>query len=190
MPALKNLVLFFLSLLLPLFSVVQAHTVESPTESGVIKKEVNEVIEPIVVRVTGYGAYAKKEDASSEPKRLMAIRASKLDAYRTLAERLYGIAISGSSTVNEFVLKDDGYATAVDSFVRGAKVVSIIENKERGFETVLEVLLPGDFQDCLNKVNNFKFGVDCLRPLSTMGMTDLPSTRSASPTMQSVYYLK
>ncbi|KZZ51886.1 LPP20 family lipoprotein, partial [Oleiphilus sp. HI0123] len=172
------------------FSPAHAHKYKDKNSVGTMKKEEKEPIEPIVVRVTGYGAYERKEDSESESKRLMAIRASKLDAYRTLAERLYGIGISGGSQVDEFVMKSDHYAAAVDSYVRGARVVSIIENKGRGFETVLEILLPGDFHDCINKMNNIKFGIDCHRPLPMASSSEPRTKRAASQSMQSVYFLK
>jgi outer membrane protein FlgP len=187
--------LVVVSVFLAMSSPAWSHKNESPTEDGRVKKEPVEIIEPIVVRVTGYGAYASKEDALSEPKRLMAIRSSKLDAYRAMAERLYGIGISGKSSVDEFVLKSDGLAAALDSFVRGARVVSIIENKDRGFETVLEVLLPGNFNECVNKVNHFKYGADCLRPLpSLLGGTAASDSayakRPRQQPMQNMYHLK
>ena len=122
-------------------------------------------LEPILIRVTGYSAFENEVDAKSEPKRLLALRASKLDAYRTLAERVYGLSISGNSMVKGFVLKEDRFAVALDSHVRGARVVSVNEKKGVGFETVLELTLPGNFDDCLNKVNSFKNGFNCLRPL-------------------------
>ncbi len=121
---------------------------------------------PIVVRVTGYAMYQAPEKKHTDPKRLLAIRASKLDAYRNLAERVYGLSLAGSSTVKDFTLAHDGFETVVDSMIRGARVVSVAENKNTGIETVVELLLPGNFQDCLNSVNHFKYGVDCLQPLT------------------------
>jgi hypothetical protein len=191
MLAFKNLVFFVLSIaLLTCGSFSYAHKVESQTESAPVKNKKKVLIEPIVIRVTGYGAYEKKEDAKSESKRLMAIRASKLDAYRALAERIYGIGISGASEVDEFVLKNDGYAAVVDSYVRGARVISIIENKDRGFETVLELLLPGDFNDCINKVNSLRFDRSCLRPLPMRVGQEAVSNNTSSQSMQSIYHLK
>jgi len=149
---------------------------------------------PIVVRVTGYSAYEKTEDMTSEPKRLMALRASKLDAYRALAERIYGTGITGTSTVQDFVLKHDGFGTVVDTVIRGARVVSVSEKKGAGFETVLELLLPGDFQDCLTKTNSFRNGSNCLRPLPQFNAYHSDSTLSNSKkrhnSMDSIYYLK
>ena len=115
-------------------------------------------LEPILIRVTGYSAFEAESDAKSESKRLLTLRASKLDAYRSLAERVYGLSISGKSMVKDFVLKEDRFAVGLDSYIRGARVVSVNEKKGVGFETVLELILPGNFNDCLNKVNNFKNG--------------------------------
>jgi len=150
-------------------------------------------LKPLLVRVTGYGAYESKDDAKSESKRLMALRVSKLDAYRSLAERVYGTGITSSSTVQDFVMKHDGFGTVVDSVVRGARVVSITENKGAGFETVLELLLPGNFKDCLTKVNNFRHGANCLRPLPQLSAGRLGSGGSTSTKstykMDPIYFL-
>jgi len=150
------------------------------------------LMNPVVVRVTGYGAYEKVEDMTSEPKRLMALRASKLDAYRALAERIYGTGITGTSTVQDFVLKHDGFGTVVDTVIRGARVVSVSEKKGAGFETVLELLLPGDFQDCLTKTNNFRNGSNCLRPLPQFNAYRNTNDQRANNqnVMNSIYYLK
>lgn len=163
------------------------------------EKEGKVPLNPIVIRVTGYSAYEKIEDMTSEPKRLMALRASKLDAYRALAERIYGTGISGMSTVQDFVLKHDGYGTVVDSVIRGARVVSVSEKKGAGFETVLELLLPGNFQDCLNKTNSFKYGSSCLRPMpqkniyradNAMTTNSSGKAKKGSNSMDSIYYLQ
>ena len=212
---------------------VDAHGSKSPEDFGIANKPIEKILEPVVIRVTGYAAFSVKdemrgEEASSEEvngkeknskttsvktnssqtngshktdsqttsretQRLLAIRASKLDAYRALAERIYGIGISGSSTVKDFALQSDGFAAIVESYVRGARVVSVIENKNTGMETVLEVLLPGDFQDCLNKVNNFKYGLECLQPLmhSSFNNVELDQSQSGKgQAMQSMYFLK
>jgi len=158
-----------------------------------LELNINSTLDPLLVRVTGYGAYAHKKDSKSESKRLMALRASKLDAYRALAERVYGTGISGSSTVHDFVMKHDSFGTVVDSYIRGARVVSISEDKGTGFETVLELLLPGNFKDCLSKVNNFRYGSECLRPLPTINSNDRGGAVSKKSgnhyAMESLYYL-
>lgn len=133
--------------------------------------------EPIVVQVTGYAHYEAKAEGVSDPKRLLAIRASRLDAYRNLAERIYGISVSGQSQVRDFVLENDHFSVSLDTVIRGAHVVSISENKKTGIETVLELSLPGDFVECLNKVNSFKTDIACLQPISS---NDSKSSNSGS----------
>jgi len=166
-----------------------------PREHDIENSEVAKSTEPpapIVVRVTGYGAYEKTEDVGSESKRLLALRASKLDAFRTLAERIYGTTVTGKSTVQDFVLKNDDFGTVVDSVIRGARVVSVTEKKGAGFETVLELLLPGDFHDCLTKVNGFRNNGHCLRPLPQFNAyrSEKTENRHAPNHMNTVYYLQ
>ncbi|WP_339806707.1 LPP20 family lipoprotein [uncultured Marinobacter sp.] len=111
--------------------------------------------EAIVVRVSGFGTY---EDAASDRlntrKRLMARRASQLDAYRNLAERVYGTVVYGSSTVNDFVSRNDMFRTYVDSYIRGAKLVAVNEHSDGVVETVMELKLEPRFRQCVSKVSD------------------------------------
>lgn len=121
----------------------------------------------IVIRVSGYGTYDDPRDRLLQRHRLMAMRASKLDAYRALAERVYGTSLTGSSSVRDMVLQDDRYRSVVDAVVRGAKVISVSELPGGGFETVLELVLDGRFQNCLTSVNYFKYSDDCRLALTS-----------------------
>ncbi len=178
--------------------LAQAHEGEHMDEDGKVMQELPPP-PPIIVRVTGYAAYQvpgkskDKSEMTADPKRLLAIRASKLDAYRNLAERVYGIALQGRSSVKDFELQEDHFAAAIDTVIRGARVVSISENKSTGIETVLELLLPGHFQDCLNKINNFRYGDDCLRPLTpnlyNTARNAPGQTRVPPQGMDNIYYL-
>jgi hypothetical protein len=110
-------------------------------------------LEPITVRVSGLGTYENAgADRSDTRKRLMARRASQLDAYRNLVERVYGTVVYGSSTVNDFVLRNDMFRTYVDSYLRGAKVVAVNEHNDGVFETVMELKLEPRFRACVAKV--------------------------------------
>ena len=110
-------------------------------------------LEPITVRVSGLGTYENVgADRSDTRKRLMARRASQLDAYRNLVERVYGTVVYGSSTVNDFVLRSDMFRTYVDSYIRGAKLVAVNEHSDGVFETVMELKLEPRFRACVAKV--------------------------------------
>jgi len=54
--------------------------------------------------------------------RLMAERAAKADAYRQLLEQLKGVAISSTTTVEDFMTKSDRIRSRVMGVVRGARV--------------------------------------------------------------------
>lgn len=56
--------------------------------------------------------------------RLMAKRAAQLDGYRQLAEQVKGMRISSSTTVRDFVTESDQISTALDTVLKGARVVA------------------------------------------------------------------
>ena len=108
------------------------------------------------VTATGYGT-AEKSDKYSLPQiKLMSMRASKLDAYRSLAEQVYGLRLTGSTTVQNMIATHDSYRTFVDAYLRGARVlrsVAINTDKYAGddtFETVVELDLTPHFYQCMN----------------------------------------
>ncbi len=107
-------------------------------------------LEPITVRVSGFGTYENvARDRPDTRKRLLARRASQLDAYRNLAERVYGTVIYGSSTVNDFVLNNDMFRAYVDSYIRGAKLVAVNEHSDGVVESVMELKLEPRFRQCV-----------------------------------------
>jgi len=87
----------------------------------------------------GYGATSSFDGYTVGQKRLMAMRASKLDAYRALAEQVYGVRVSGTSTVAALMAQNDSFRVYVDAFIRGAKVLSVTPMPDGNYETVLEL---------------------------------------------------
>ena len=55
----------------------------------------------------------------------MAIRASKLDAYRNLAEQVYGLFVESSSQMAELALASESVRARVQGLVYGSRLVSI-----------------------------------------------------------------
>lgn len=96
---------------------------------------------PVEVRVTavGYGAISTYQGYSAGQKRLLAMRASKLDAFRSLAEQVYGMRITGNSTVSQMAMKDDGFAARIDAYIRGARVLSVVAMEDGNYETTVEL---------------------------------------------------
>lgn len=147
----------------------------------------NRSLEPITVRVSGFGTY---EDASRDRlntrKRLLARRASQLDAYRNLAERVYGTVIYGSSTVSDFVLNNDMFRTYVDSYIRGAKMVAVNEHSDGVIETVMELKLEPRFRSCVAEVSDSQVQDLCPVPMPR-GNDSVGDVQSRS--VDSLYYL-
>ncbi|MDQ5886819.1 MAG: outer membrane protein FlgP [Pseudomonadota bacterium] len=102
---------------------------------------------PIRLTATGYGASSSFEGYSAGQRRLMAMRASKVDAYRAIAEQIYGVRIKGNTTVGAMVAQQDSFRVYVDAFVRGARVVSVTPMAEGNYETELEIELPDGFAE-------------------------------------------
>ncbi|MEY8203481.1 MAG: LPP20 family lipoprotein [Bermanella sp.] len=154
---------------------------EEEAEEGVAREEESmlkpistnvDPVAPLILRVVGYGAVnpkAKSKGQSKVQQRLMAIRASRLDAYRSMAERVYGAKISGSSTVRDLVVQNDSFRSYVDTFIHGARVVSADVLEDGSVETVLEMVIDAGFRNCLTTENSMRFNSDCHKPVMMNG---------------------
>jgi len=92
----------------------------------------------VKVGATGYGAPPKNYYPEGQ-RRLMTMRASKVDAYRALAEVVGGLHIWGGSAIGDMVLERDRYRSFVDTYVRGARVVSVNPMADGTYSTVVEM---------------------------------------------------
>jgi len=88
---------------------------------------------------TGYAVISVQNSKNPAQQRLMAIRASKLDAFRTLTEQVYGQQLDASSTVADMVMVNDTFRTIVEGVVYGAQLVSITPVGEDTYETTLSL---------------------------------------------------
>ncbi len=105
---------------------------------------------------SGYGTAEKSDKYSRSQIKLMSMRSSKLDAYRSLSEQVYGLRLTGVTTVENMIVTHDNYKSFVDAYLRGAKVVrtvAIHTDQYAGddtFETVVEIELTPHFYECMN----------------------------------------
>lgn len=130
-----------------------------------VEQEIDPVA-PMVLRVMGYGAMVPSKSLTSAQSKLMAIRASKLDAYRSMVERVYGTALQGSTTVRDLAVQNDKFRTYVDTYIHGARVVSSDAMPDGTVETVLEMVIDQGFRNCLQTMDSQRFNVDCRAPLA------------------------
>ena len=98
----------------------------------------------VTLRAKGAGAPPTKAVNAAQA-RLMAERAAKVDGYRNLLEQAYGLQVTGSTTVRDFVTQSDTVRTQLDAFIRGAKVSDTRVLDDGSVETEMEVTLGKEF---------------------------------------------
>ncbi len=102
------------------------------------------LMQPLVKRraaisATGYAVISIQHHTIPAQQRLLAIRASKLDAYRGLSEQVFGQYLDATTTVADMVIKSDVFRTKVEGIIYGAKVVSINPVGDDTYETTLSL---------------------------------------------------
>ncbi len=92
-----------------------------------------------VMQFTGLGMaqVSKQPGASTNEKRLMAIRAARVEAMRDLTEQIHGIRISADTLLRDQVVRSDMARALVEGEIRGARTVRITPRGEDSFEVVL-----------------------------------------------------
>ena len=137
---LAALSLALLSLLgLAACSVVPLHTGASAADKP---RESAGMITPLVEKretltATGYAVVSVQNHRKPAQQRLMAIRASKLDAYRSLTEQVYGQMLDATTSVADMVVQSDTFRTKVEGVIYGAVLVSITPAGDDTYETTL-----------------------------------------------------
>lgn len=77
-----------------------------------------------VLKAVGYAVIDIQPGPSQSEKMLQAIRASKMDAYRELAEQLNGQQVRGQSSYKDLTQTSNSLDVSVAGMVRGARVVA------------------------------------------------------------------
>lgn len=116
----------------------------SGEEVKVVVKEINP-FQPIVIRVTGSGAAPYTNSLTPSQRKLLAMRAARLDAFRSIAEQVQGMKLVGNSTVSNMIANSDSFRTYVDAYLRGVTIVSTTMKPDGTSEAVAEITLDQDF---------------------------------------------
>ena len=103
-----------------------------------------------VIETVGYGSTHTYKGKPAAQQKLLAIRAARLDAYRNLAEEVYGIRIKGGTTVQDMVIKSEEYSVMLNAFLRGAHINSIVEKENGLFEANASLTLTPRYTFCLS----------------------------------------
>lgn len=102
------------------------------------------MISPLVEKretlvATGYAVISVQNHKNPAQQRLLAIRASKLDAYRSLTEQVYGQQLDASTTVADMTVMSDTFRAKVEGVIYGATMVSITPVGDDTYETTLSL---------------------------------------------------
>ncbi len=108
------------------------------------KEEAVSMITPMAernaaIRATGYAVISTQNHKNPAQQRLMAIRASKLDAYRALTEQVYGQQLDATTTVAEMMITSDTFRTRVQGIIYGAVLESITPIGDDTYETTMSL---------------------------------------------------
>ncbi|MFC4699962.1 LPP20 family lipoprotein [Glaciecola siphonariae] len=111
--------------------------------SSVISKHVEwETIEPEnypVLSAVGYAPINAQLGLNDSSKRIQAMKASKLDAYRELAEQVYGQKVDAEQSLADLVLTNNQLKSTVEGVIRGAKVLKTYPIGDDTYATELEL---------------------------------------------------
>ncbi len=118
--------------------------------SSVFDKQIEwEYVQPErypVITAIGYAPISAQPGGKDSIKMLMAIKASKLDAYRELTEQVYGQKIGANQSLENLVMTDTSLKSTVQGIIRGAEVVKSYPVGEDTYATELSL----DFEKVYN----------------------------------------
>ena len=87
----------------------------------------------------GYASVSSQPAKSVNQRRLMAIRAARLEAMRNLTEQVHGMKINSRTTIIDAIVQNDSLRATVDGLIVGAKTVRINPVGTDTYEVVLEL---------------------------------------------------
>lgn len=73
----------------------------------------------------GFASITAQAGNDPAQRRLQAARAAKLDAYRNLAEQLYGVEFASDSVIADSRVREDHIRTRISGVIAGAEIVSL-----------------------------------------------------------------
>jgi hypothetical protein len=92
-----------------------------------------------VISAVGYAPISDQKGASESSRMLMALKASKLDAYRELTEQVYGQKVDSGQSLKSLIIQNTRLDSSVQGVIRGAKVVKSYPVGDDTYATELEL---------------------------------------------------
>jgi len=111
----------------------------SKANEAIAKKDPSELMPTEDLIVVGYASVTAQPSTDAAERRLMAARASRLDAYRSMAELVFGVHFGSESTADDSRLRNDNTRTRVSGHLRGVEIVSIQPLGNDTYQTTLRL---------------------------------------------------
>jgi hypothetical protein len=92
---------------------------------------------PLIGR--GFAQVAAQPGQTLNQRRLLAMRAARLEALRDLTEQVHGLRLTSDSLLRDAVLRDDRIAAQVNGTLRGARTATIEPRGEDGYVVTMEL---------------------------------------------------
>lgn len=92
---------------------------------------------PLIGR--GFAQVARQPGESLNQRRLLAMRAARLEALRDLTEQVHGVRLTSDSLLRDAILRDDRLAARVEGSLRGARTVAIEPRGEDGYAVTMQI---------------------------------------------------
>ncbi|MYM53742.1 LPP20 family lipoprotein [Thalassovita mangrovi] len=94
---------------------------------------------PQVAQITGvgYSQIGAQPGKTLNERRLMAMRAARLEAMRDLTEQIHGMQLTSDTTIRDSVIRNDSLRGVVDGEIRGAKTLRIIPKGNDSFQVIM-----------------------------------------------------
>lgn len=90
----------------------------------------NREAQDVTFTSVGYAPIAAQKGATLDLKILNAIKASKLEAYKELAEQIHGVLLNATNSASGSSLQDDQIESRVKGLVRGARVLKSYHERD------------------------------------------------------------
>ena len=123
-------------------ALLGACAISPPPAPAAPREDTANLVSPLVERrenltATGYAVISIQNHRNPAQQRLLAIRASKLDAYRALTEQVYGQQLDAHTSVADMTVMSDTFRARVEGVIFGATLVSINPVGDDTYETTL-----------------------------------------------------
>ena len=87
----------------------------------------------------GFAAVSVQPGKTTNQKRILAIKAARLDALAKLTEQIHGIQLTGSTKIAEAVIQNDTLRADIKGIILGARTVKVHPSTSDTYQVIVEI---------------------------------------------------